>query len=214
MLVEKLIGMLPELSDDERDAAADQLAAAGLASHPGAAWRADVLNALVAGLALKNDEIPDLNRVAELALLMTEFSTTIQQLTWTTWRTIAPHATMRRGGLTQKSLARFVAGQPDITREAVAADLTALRHMIASIISGISDVGHQFAASHLARFLPAEIESAVDAEGGGGMFKNKAALCWRKYGELSESLDPTAIESEIRRVIAEHAEHLLKALGN
>jgi len=45
------------------------------------------------------------------------------------------------------------------------------------------------------------------------VFKNKAALCWKKYAELSETLEPTAIESEIRRVIAEHAEHLLIGLG-
>jgi hypothetical protein len=213
-LVEKLIGLLPNLSADERDAAADQLAAAGFVPSEGSAWRADVLQAMATGLGLKNGEIPDPNRVAELVLLMAEFSGAIQQLTWATWRTIAPHASIKRGGSIQKSVSRYVAGQADAPRELVAADFNALRHLIASIISGVSDVGHQFAASHLSRFMPSEIESAVNAEGGGGMFKSKAALCWKKYAELSETLEPMAIESEIRRVIAEHAEHLLKGLGN
>jgi hypothetical protein len=212
-LIERLIGLLPELSGDQREAAADQLAAAGLIPSDGSVWRPDVLQAMATGLGLRNGEIPDPNRVAELVLLMAEFSGAIQQLTWATWRTIAPHATIKRGGAVQKSVARFVAGQ-NMPRELVAADFTALRHLIASIISGVSDVGHQFAASHLARFMPAEIESAVDAEGGKGMFKSKAAACWEKYAELSETLEPSAIESEIRRVIAEHAEHLLKGLGN
>ena len=212
-LVARLIEVLPQLSEDERDAAADHLASAGYIPQALAMLRPEVLQSLVAGLGLKNGDAPDPNRIAELVLLMAEFSSAIQQLTWATWKTIAPHATLRRTGSVQKTVARFITGQPDVPREAVVADLNALRHLIASIISAVSDVGHQFASSHLARFLPAEIESAVDAEGGGGIFKNKAALCWKKYAELSETLEPTAIESEIRRVIAEHAEHLLKGLG-
>jgi hypothetical protein len=213
-LVARMIEHLPETSDDEHDAAADQLAAAGFVPRESGSLRPDVLQSLVAGLGLKNGDVPDPNRVAELVLLMAEFSSAIQQLTWATWRTIAPTASPRRSGSLQKTLGRFVTGQADAPREMVAADLNALRHLIASIISAVSDVGHQFAATHLARFMPAEIESAVDAEGGGGMFKNKAALCWKKYAELSETLEAAAIESEIRRVIAEHAEHLLKGLGS
>jgi hypothetical protein len=211
-LVARMIELLPEISDDERDAAADQLAAAGYAPAEAAALRPEVAQALAAALGLKNGDLPDPNRIAEILPLLAEFGAALQQLTWATWRTIAPNAALRRTGSLQKTLAQFVT-RPDVPRETVAADLNALRHLIASIISAVSDVGHQFASSHLARFLPAEIESAVDAEGGGGLFKNKAALCWKKYAELSETLEPAAIESEIRRVIAEHAEHLIKGLG-
>jgi len=129
---------------------------------------------MATGLGLRNGEIPDPNRVAELVLLMAEFSGAIQQLTWATWRTIAPHATIKRGGAVQKisgavcGRAKYAAGNSSrrISRHS--------RHLIASIISGVSDVGHQFAASHLARFMPAEIESAVDAEGGKGMFTKQS----------------------------------------
>ena len=213
-LVARMIELLPELSENERDAAADQLADAGYVPHDSGGLRPEAMTGLCAALGLKNGEGFDANRLAELAVLMAEFTSAVQQLTWATWKTIAPGASLRRTAPVQKTLARFVSGQADGSREAVAADLNALRHLIASIISAVSDVGHQFAASHLARFLPAEIESAVDAEGGGGIFRNKAALCWKKYAELSETLEPAAIESEIRRVIAEHAEHLLKGLGS
>ncbi len=155
----------------------------------------------------------DLVRALEMAAMFAKFSSMISTLVWATWKTIAPLSSVRRGGISQKTLARFVSGDPNTSREQAAGELERLRLLVAALISAISQVGDQFARTHLDKFSPIEIENAVRAEGTGGMFKSKEALCWRKYVELAESLDQAAIEAEIRRVIAHHAEQLLKEIG-
>ena len=76
----------------------------------------------------------------------------------------------------------------------------------------MGQAGRQFAARHLARFSPAEIEALASLEGG-GFLVGKEAKCWRKYTELADALSEAAIENEITETIANYAENLMKGLG-
>src|SRR5690242_8029371 len=87
-LVARMIELLPELSENERDAAADHLADAGYVPHDSGTLSSDVVGRLCAALGLKSMQTTDPNRLAELAVLMAEFTSAVQQLTFATWKTI------------------------------------------------------------------------------------------------------------------------------
>jgi hypothetical protein len=167
---------------------------------------------LCTALGISGSSIDPVRAIA-MAGMLSQFSVSMFTLAWMAWRTIAPNSSVRRGGISQKLFARYVAGDPTVSREQVALELERLRQLIASLISAISQVGEQFAHAHLEKFAPAEIEQAVAAENRGGLFRSRQVLYWQKYLQLADGLDQAAIEAEIRRVIAQHAEHLMRGLG-
>ena len=173
---------------------------------------AAAIQQLCGALGIAGGVVDPVHAIA-MATMLANFSTNMTNLAWMAWRTIAPNSSVRRGGMSQKLFARYVAGDPAVSREQVAGELERLRQLIAALISAISQVGEQFARNHLEKFAPAEIEQAVASEGRRGLLSSREAQCWRKYVQLSDTLDQTAIESEIRRVIAQHAEHLLRGIS-
>jgi len=175
---------------------------------------ADPLTAIAEALEMPRGSRPDLQRLLELFPLLISFSSTLSQLTWSAWRTIATTSSIRRGINLQKYLARCAAGDPEVTPELAGVELERLRQLIAAMVWAISEVGQQFATGHLAGFAPAEIEAAVAAESSSSWWTNKGkeATCWRKYTELAEGLEPVAIESVVRQLIVGHAEQVLKNL--
>ena len=172
------------------------------------------LAAIAQALEMPEGARPDLQRLLELLPLLISFSSTLSQLTWSAWRTIATTSSIRRGINLQKYLARCAAGDAEVTTELAGAELERLRQLIAAMVWASSEGGQQFATGHLAGFSPAEIEAAVAAESSGSFWTNKAkeASCWRKYLELAEGLEPEAIESAVRQLIVGHAEQVLKNL--
>jgi hypothetical protein len=164
-----------------------------------------------ATLELPTAQAPDPNRLLALAETLIEFVQPVYQLTWTTWRTLAPNSAIRRTGNLQRTLTQFIAGEEG-SADALANELNRLRQMAASLVSALGHVGQQVTAGYLSRFQPGEIEQIVAAEsgGGGGLFKSQAARCWRKYQELAAMLESAALDTEVRRAIATHVEQLMK----
>jgi hypothetical protein len=164
-----------------------------------------------ATLELPTAQAPDPNRLLALAETLIEFVQPVYQLTWTTWRTLAPNSAIRRTGNLQRTLTQFIAGEEG-SADALASELNRLRQMAASLVSALGHVGQQVTAGYLSRFQPSEIEQIVAAEsgGGGGLFKSQAARCWRKYQELAAMLESAALDTEVRRAIATHVEQLMK----
>jgi hypothetical protein len=207
---------MAELSDESSpsespvDAAPDSAAAAAAAAAAPAGFSEEALRTLCRILELPADgPSVDPNRVMELASVLAEFVLPLYQLTWATWRTLAPNSPIRRTGNLQRSLTGFV-GSGEVSREQLSAELHRLRQMTASLVAAVGQVGHHMTSSYLSRFQPAEIEQVIDAEGGGGLFKGRAGRCWQKYLELSSMLEHGAVEGEIRRAIVQHVEQLMK----
>jgi hypothetical protein len=215
-LVAQLLDRAARMTPDQRQDLAAQLGHAGLAMVVEPQWDLAALEALHGTLQMRPGEPLDPDRLLDMARVLAYVVCSLHQLTWSTWRAIAPYSAVRRGGNLQKLLARYVAGDPGVTTEQVQADVDRLRQMVASLISAISQVGRQFATAQLSKFSPAEIESAVAAESPGSWWSmgKRDGRCWQKYVELAEALDQAAIEGEIRRVIVDHAEQLMKRLGH
>jgi hypothetical protein len=201
---------MAEVSDESSSPQLPAAQADGAGEPPGSStFSPDSLRALCAALDVPEDQPPgDPDRVAGLASILAEFVLPLYQLTWATWRTIAPNSPIRRTGNLQRTLAGFVSGE--VSREQLAAELQRLRQMTASLVAAIGQVSHHMTNNYLSRFQPGEIEQVIAAEGGGGLFKGLAARCWEKYLELSTMLDKNAVDAEIRRAIGEHVEQLMK----
>lgn len=212
-LVSRLVELAPSLSAQQREALTARLAEAGLVASGGNfEWPAEHAQALRTKLQAPQQQALDAARVLELLGMMVEFTGSLDQLVWTTWRTIAPRSAVKRSAGMLKTIGRFAAADHDVPRGAVAQDLDRLRQLVAAMISAISQAGRQFAHAHAAKFNPDEIESLAAMERG-SMFASKESKCWNKYRELATGRDEASIEAEIMQAIAEYAESLMKGLA-
>jgi hypothetical protein len=211
-LVSRLIELSPKLSQQQKDALVHKLREAGLAPAAVVEWPEQPAQMARTKLQAGPRDPLDPGRVLELLSLEAEFTASLDQLVWTTWRTVAPRSQIRRPQGLLKNMARFASGDPDVARGQVTMDLDKLRQLVAAIISAISQAGRQFAHNHAVKFSPQEIEALAAMERG-GMLVSKEVKCWRKYVELAAGRDEASIESEIMQAIADYAESLMKGLG-
>jgi len=210
-LVARLIEASASLGEPERKVLIERLKEANLAEVRSGAWPAEAEAQLRQTLRLTEPTV-DPVRVLELVGMLSDFALKLDQLCWGSWRRISPKSGIRQDQRLQEALRRHVAGDADMPRGQVAADLEKLRQLIASLVSAVGQAGRQFASRHMARFSPHEIEALAAMEGG-GFLVGKDTKCWRKYVELADALNEAAIENEIMETIANYAENLMKGLG-
>ena len=196
-VLERLIELAQDLPADQREALIGRLRAEGLSSGDGPDWPAEVAVAVKKQLGVDEARSLDPARVLEMELRLAEFADTLDQLAWRMWRTIAPRAQLRPTANLKSTMSRFVTGQADVPLSRTIEDL---RHLVASLLGAVSQVGRDFAQRHLAKFSPTEIEALTDMERGGFLVA-KEVRCWRKYVELSKTLDEALIEREIMQII-------------
>jgi hypothetical protein len=211
-LVSRLVELAPSLSEQQKHAIIDKLRQVGLAPSAVVGWPEQQANALRTKLQAAPKDALEPGHVLELLTLLAELIMSLDQVVWTTWRTIAPKSAIRRPTGLQKNMARFAAGDPDVPRGQVSQDLERLRQLVAAIVAAIGNAGRQFAHNYATKFSPTEIEGLAAMERG-GMLVSKEVKNWRKYVELSAGRDEAAIESEIMEAIAAYAESLMKGRG-
>jgi len=209
-LIARLTKLAPTLSEEQRKAAIARLKDAGFvegAAGPGE-WPAQPAKALRTRLQLTDKDKLDPTRLLELAGELVAFATSLDQLVWATWKQVAPKSDMKRPGLIQRSCGRFAAGDTDISRSQIAADVDRLRQLTAGLISAIAQAGNLFAQRHVSKFSVANIEAYADKMP--GMLVGKEVKCWRQFKELATAMDVQTIEKEIQDAIAEYTETLIK----
>ncbi len=209
-LVSRLIDLAPEINAAQRSALQERLVAEKLIVMPRGAFPEAQVNALRTKLQLGAAESFDPGHVLELLEGLLEFVNSLDQLVWNTWKTIAPQSAIRRPGAIQKIAAKFATGDPNTARSQVIHDLGRLRRLVASLVAAIGQTG-KFAAEHLARLAPAEIESIVRSEGT-GILGNAKAKCWSKYVELVGGIDDAKLEQEIFQAVAGYCERLMEGV--
>lgn len=204
-VLERLLELAADQSDDQRQKIIDRLKAAGLSQTGQWGVPQKLVDELKSDLGLDAEQDVDPGRVVELAIRLISFSHKLDQLGWQIWRTIAPKSSLRSASTLQSTMVKFTQGESDVP---LTNDLERLRHLIASLLSAISQVGRQFGQSHLAKFAPNEIETSAMTEGGGFLVA-KEVKCWRKYVELAKSMDDAAaIDSQVMRIIADFVESM------
>lgn len=215
-LIQRLLDIAPQLSVLQRDAIIAKLRDAGLTTAGTAQWPADALSQTRPKLQMAETDNPDATNILELLAILVEFANSLDQLIWTTWKTISPKSQVRRPMNLVKSIGRFASAQKDTPRGQVTQDLERTRQAVAAIISAISQASRVFAHNYAGKLAPAEIENLATLEGG-GFFSGKETKFWKKYQELAPGKDAAAfeaaIESDIKQVLADYAESLMKGLA-
>ncbi len=208
-LVSRLVQLAPTLTEEQRKTAITRLSEAGLAeAGSGGEWPAGPVKALKTKLQLTDRDTLDSTRLIDLMTEMVAFATSLDQLVWATWKQVAPKSDMKRPTPVQRSFARFAAGDPEISRSQVAADVDRLRQLTAGLISAIAQAGNLFGQRHVGKFAVANIEAYADKMP--GMMVGKEVKCWRQYKELAVAMDVQTIELEIQGAIAEYTETLIR----
>ena len=159
-------------------------------------------------LQLTDRDTLDAARLLELAAELVGFANSLDQLVWATWKQVAPKSDMKRPTPIQRSCAKFAAGDTEVSRTQIAADVDRLRQLTAGVISAIAQAGNLFAQKHVGKFSVNNIEAYADKMP--GMLVGKEVKCWRQYKELATAMDVQTIELEIQNAIAEYTETLIK----
>jgi len=203
-VLERLIELSASLSDKQRGRLIRQLAGAGLTEQGDLSCSDETIQELRSCLKLDKDQTISPARLAEMAVRLASFSHSLDQLVWQIWKNVAPKSKLRSVGI-RNVMQRFVKGESDVP---LSRDLEQLRHLVASLLSAIAQIGMQFGQLHLARFAPSEIENSAAREPG-GMFVAKEVKCWRKYTQLAKAIDdPAAVDSQIKKIIADFVESM------
>jgi hypothetical protein len=208
-LISRLQKLAPTLTEEQRKIAITRLKEAGLAEEGGGPeWPAQQTKTLKTKLQLADRDNLDAARVLELEAELVGFASSLDQLVWATWKQVAPKSDMKRPTPVQRSCGTFAAGDTEVSRTQVAADVDKLRQLTAGLISAIAQAGSLFAQKHVAKFSVQNIEAYADKMP--GMLVGKEVKCWRQYKELATQMDVQTIEIEIQNAIAEYTETLIK----
>jgi len=205
-LVQRLIGVSGSLSPEQRRGLCQQLSEAGLMEDPQQAWPEDSVERLRSTLEMEPDQPIDSKRLLDLVQMLSELTVRIDQVSWATWRNVAPRSALRRGKAINRTVSRFLSGDPQITRSQVSQELQQLRQLALSLIMALSRASEQFANDFLARLAPEHIESLVPKSVLPG---HQERMYWRKYKQLTVELSDMAIEQEIKQAIAQYVQSLM-----
>jgi len=164
---------------------------------------------LMKRLGLKQIELP---RMGELLDSMASFAGALEQIAWSTWRTLAPDSPLKRTAELAGTMKSFLSGDENVSLATVRQALDTLRKLLAALTASLGHVTHHLAYEHFARIAPAEIENLVGVEGG-RFLTSRDVKCWRKYVELSGAFDEARLEQDIQGRMARYVESLMKVAG-
>ena len=225
-LVARLVEAAPYLSIAQRKALSEQLEAAGLvASRPtvgaapapaaAAAPVEQVPEELQKKLGLEPGQALSQLRVLRLIAVLTEFSVTLDQLSWNVWKQIAPKSIVRRDAGPESDFRRiagpYLAGDDEVSTAQISQVVDKTRQLIAGLLAAVGATGEAFARQFLSRVAPSAIKEKADAES--GFFIGPEQKCWRKYLETFNEISGVSIEKEIAGILATNTEELILGKG-
>jgi len=214
-LVGRLVEIAPALTQQQRQAAVERLAAAKLvkveapASAPASQQGppAGIHDELSRKLGIAPGKQLDAEQALKLLELLIGFTTSLDQLVWKTWHQIAPHSPIRAGSALGPAIKGCMTGQQNVADVRVAGSVEKLRKATAALLAAVSQAGVS-ARLHMATLAPSRIRDMINASGV-GILESRDVKCWKKYAELFETME-TSIEADVIGAIAEYAGSLLK----
>ncbi|MFZ4573064.1 MAG: hypothetical protein ACOYN0_01625 [Phycisphaerales bacterium] len=216
-LVKRLIEASKSMSEADRAKVAERLAAAGLV-------RRDIAAPVPAppsgGIGLPDGTVAALRRVlgapaeanfapermAELLTIATDYLLRVEMMSTTFAREIGVDAkySVFTQQVLKKSTERFLSGDAKYTKEALKKAEESNRVLIAAVLRAVRRAGEQFAADHMMRFAPEEIEKAV----GAGTF-GRAGRLWDAYCAMMKTIDRASIAKRIQELVKKEIEEWL-----
>ena len=212
-IVKAFLQLAPQLSGEQRENVKQKLAALGLVVATNKPIEGEALADVQAKLKLGPDDPIDPQRLGKLFAAFAEVMLTLDQLAWNVWRSAAPKSPIRRDtsqGDLRMLARRSLAGDAEASAAQVQKQLEGTRQLIAGLLAGLGPAGRNFARRYQQRYAPEAVREAVRAEGGGGMFANAEARCWKKYTDLAAELTDATIENDVQEAVVKYAEDLIR----
>jgi hypothetical protein len=213
-IVKAFLQLAPQLSGEQRENVKQQLAALGLVIATNNPIEGEALADVQAKLKLGPNDPIDPQRLGKLFAAFAEVMLTLDQLAWNVWRSAAPKSSIRRDtsqGDLRMLTRRSLAGDAEASAAQVQKQLEGTRQLVAGLLAGLGPAGRNFARRYQQRYAPDAIREAVRAEGGGGgLFANAEARCWKKYTDLATEITDATIENDVQEAVVKYAEDLIR----
>src|SRR5207248_1473756 len=162
---------------------------------------------LIKQLQLGQSDSVRLEAAVQMLTLLVDFAMRLDQAVWNTWSQIDPQSEIRRPGLLQRSIAKFIRGEQ--TKASVQQDTDKLLRLTASLMVSLQRVAQPVYRQFFDPLTPPNIEQGV----GGGMFKSKEAECWKKYRELAGGASESAFGATFHKAISKVVKELFPPQG-
>jgi hypothetical protein len=147
--------------------------------------------------------------------VLIEFSVTLDQLSWSVWKQVAPKSIVRREAGPESDFRKiagpYLAGDDEVSTAQISQVVDKTRQLIAGLLAAIGSTGEIFARQFLGRIAPGAIKEKADAES--GFFVGPEQKCWRKYLEVFNEINDVSVEKEIGEVLASRTEELILGKG-
>jgi hypothetical protein len=218
-LVNRLAAMAANLSNDARWSLSYRLQQAGFSisipSGAAASEADEVPPELQKRLSIEAGRTIDRKRALRLTAVLIDLVVTMDQVSWSLWKNLAPNSIVRRDpgatGDLKKLAGPYLLGDNEVSTTQLTQVLDKTRQLIAALLAAIGATGETFARQFLSRYSPQAIKELAEAEP--GFFIGSEQKCWRKYIQVFNELSGVAIENEITGGIAKYTENLILGSG-
>jgi hypothetical protein len=218
-LVNRLVAMAPNLSNDARWSLSYRLQQAGFSisvpSNAAASEGEEAPPELQKRLSIEPGRTIDRKRAMRLTAVLIDLVVTMDQVSWSLWKNLAPNSIVRRDpgptGDLKKLAGPYLLGDNEVSTTQLTQVLDKTRQLVAGLLAAIGATGETFARQFLARYSPQAIKELAEAEP--GFFIGAEQKCWRKYIQVFNELSGVAIENEITGTIAKYTENLILGSG-
>lgn len=150
------------------------------------------------------DTVMSSERMADLMVIATDYMVRVENMTTTFAREIGVDS--KYNAFVQQAMKklaeRYVSGDPKSGKDAVQKAEANNRILIAAVVRAVRRAGEQFAADHLTRFAPEEIDKAVPNV----TFGSKSGKCWEAYCSMMKGTDKAAMTKRIQDLVKKEVE--------
>jgi hypothetical protein len=189
--IERFFVIVARLPEDQRAQLSRRIFDAGLA-RVDLESPVDVPDEWRQKLGLQPNQRPRLRELAELAVLLTDMFSRLDQTALTVMRELSPRSKLlRRPEDFRAATARFVCGGGD----PLDPYLRAVSSLLGGMLTAILSAGKDFARQHWDLLSPSNINQTVEEDGDYSKMvvgKSKQHCCWEKYRLLFEENFTTA----------------------
>jgi hypothetical protein len=201
-ILDRFLAAASGLPEDQRKAFSKKLADAGLAPADRGPQTMEVPEELRQKLGLKPEQQPRLDRVVQLAVLLTEIFDRLDQTAVATLRDLAPKSQLLKRQPSFRGVAtRFLT--VDSEAEQMEAQLRAVSSLLGALLAATLGGGKEFGKRFVERFTPEAIEDVITGEGGKMFGPNKKERCWDRYKDLAgDYATPDLIDRRIKEAFA------------
>lgn len=165
-------------------------------------------------LGLEADESFGAERVARTLAVLLDMVLTLDQLSWTLWRQMAPRSAIRKEGDFSRLTGEFLRGSNEVSPAQIMQALEKTRKLIAGLLGAIGRAPGVYAHQWAAIFDAEKISVAAQPEK--KMMESIEYASWRKYNQLQREYgSESAMEKGIQDAMAKAAENLMlgRAVG-